>query len=104
MEFNPDPSKQAKELLYSCEKNSPNHPSLFFNGTGVPKVNEQKYLGLILDSKLSFEKHINEKNHLKPTLAIKMEKLFYCIFTRIRQNGNFEKKIENIFEKFLNFF
>ena len=38
-----------------------NHPSLFFNGTVVPKVNEQKHLGLILDSKLSFERHINEK-------------------------------------------
>ena len=39
MEFNPDPNKQATELLFSCEKNSPNHPSLFFNGTVVPKVN-----------------------------------------------------------------
>jgi len=61
MEFNPDPNKQATELLFSCKKNSPNHPSLFFNGTVVPKVNEQKHLGLILDSKLSFERHLNEK-------------------------------------------
>ena len=63
MEFNPTPNKQAIELLFSCKKNSPNHPSLFFNGTVVPKVNEQKHLGLILDSKLSFERHTNEKNH-----------------------------------------
>ena len=55
MEFNPDPNKQATELLFSCKRNSPNHPSLFFNGTVVPKVTEQKHLGLILDSKLSFE-------------------------------------------------
>ena len=61
MEFNPDPSKQATELLFSCKRNSPNHPSLFFNGTVVPKVTEQKHLGLVLDSKLSFERHINEK-------------------------------------------
>ena len=61
MEFNPDPNKQATELLFSCKRNSPNHPSLFFNDTVVPKVTEQKYLGLILDSKLSFERHINEK-------------------------------------------
>ena len=61
MEFNPDPNKQATELLFSCKRNSPNHPSLFFNGTVVPKVTEQKHLGLILDSKLSFERHINEK-------------------------------------------
>ena len=61
MEFNPDPNKQAAELLFSCKKNSPNHPSLFFNGTVVPKVNEQKHLGLTLGSKLSFERHLNEK-------------------------------------------
>ena len=62
MEFNPDPNKQATVLLFSCTKNSPNHPSLFFDGTVVPKVNGQKQLGLILDSKWSFERHLNEKN------------------------------------------
>ena len=46
-----DPNKQVTELLYFCKKDSPNHPSLFFNGTVVPKVNEQKCRGLILDSK-----------------------------------------------------
>ena len=49
MKFNPDPNKQATKLLFSCKKNSPYHPSLFFNDSVVPKVNEQKYLGLILD-------------------------------------------------------
>ena len=61
MKFNPDLNKQATELLFSCKKNSPNHPSLFFNESVVPKVKEQKHLGLTLDSKLSFERHVNEK-------------------------------------------
>ena len=61
MEFNPDPSKQATEVLFSCKKFSPHHPQLIINGTAVANVNEQKHLGLILDSKLSFEKHLNEK-------------------------------------------
>ena len=61
MEFNPDPTKQATEVLFSCKKSSPNHPQLIFNGIAVAKVNDQKHLGLILDSRLSFEKHINEK-------------------------------------------
>ena len=61
MEFNPDPTKQAAEVLFSCKKSSPNHPQLIFNGIAVAKVNDQKHLGLILDSRLSFEKHINEK-------------------------------------------
>ena len=61
MEFNPDPTKQASEVIFSCKKSSPNHPQLIFNGTVVAKVNEQKHLGLILDSNLSFKKHLNEK-------------------------------------------
>ena len=60
MEFNPDPTKQASEVLFSCKKSNPNHPQLIFNGTTVTKVNDQKHLGLILDSSLSFEKHLNE--------------------------------------------
>ena len=61
MEFNPDPTIQATEVLFSCKKSNPNHPQLIFNGTTVTKVNDQKHLGLILDSSLSFEKHLNEK-------------------------------------------
>ena len=61
MEFNPDPTKQATEVLFSCKKTSPNHPQLIFNGIAVAKVNDQKHLGLILDSRLSFEKHLNGK-------------------------------------------
>ena len=61
MEFNPDPSKQATEVLFSCKKVKPNHPQLTFHGTIVTKINDQKHLGLTLDSKLYFEKHVNEK-------------------------------------------
>ena len=59
MEFNPEPTKQATEVLFSCMKSSPNHPQLISNGTFAAKVNEQKHLGLIHDSNLSFEKHLN---------------------------------------------
>ena len=61
MEFNPDPTKQATEVLFSCKKNRPNHPQLISNGTDVVKVNEQKHLGLIFEPGLSFEKHLSEK-------------------------------------------
>ena len=61
MEFNPDPTKQANEILISCKKSSPNHPRLIFNGFAVVKVNEQKHLGLVLEPSLSFEKHLNGK-------------------------------------------
>ena len=61
MEFNPYPTKQATEVLFSCKLNCPNHPQLIFNGSAGAKANEQKHLGLILDSRLSFEKHLSEK-------------------------------------------
>ena len=61
MEFNPDPTKQASEILFSWKKSCPNHPQLICIGTSVAKVNEQKHSGVILDSKFTFEKHLNEK-------------------------------------------
>ena len=61
MEFNPDPTKQANEVLFSCKKTPPNHPPLFFNGAQVTRVNEHKHLGLILENNLSFEKHLDGK-------------------------------------------
>ena len=33
-----------------------------FNGSIVAKMNDQKHLGLLLDSSLSFKKQVNEKN------------------------------------------
>ena len=61
LEFNPDPMKQANEALFSCKKSIPYHPRLTFNRSVVTKVNEQKHLGLVLNSDLSFGKHLNEK-------------------------------------------
>ena len=61
IEFNPDPIKQATEVLFSCKKNSVSHPQLYFNGSAVVKVNDQKHLGLTLEPGLSFEKHLSEK-------------------------------------------
>ena len=60
-EFNPDPTKQATEVLFSCKKSNSIHPQILFNGTVVVTMSEQKQSGLVLDSKLSFEKHLNEK-------------------------------------------
>ena len=61
IEFNPDHIKQATEVIFSCKKNSVNHPPLTFNGDAVVKVIEQKHLGLTLEPGLSFEKHLSEK-------------------------------------------
>ena len=51
----------STEVLFFCKKSTPNHPHLIFNGIVVERVKEQKHLGLVLESSLSFEKHLNEK-------------------------------------------
>ena len=61
MSFNPDPTKPAEEIIFSRKRGCQNHPPLFFNNEEVKQVNEHKHLGLILDSKLTFSSHINEK-------------------------------------------
>ena len=61
MIFNPDASKQDQEIVFSRKANSGNHETVCFNNVPVIRKNIQKYLGLFLDSKLSFFDHINEK-------------------------------------------
>ena len=76
---NPEPNK------------SPIHYPLFFNG--IARVVEQKHLGLILDPKLTFVKHIISKSkvarknidvlkQLSPYLLLKTIDQLYKIFVR----------------------
>ena len=93
MSFNPDPTKQAEEILFSCKRKSPNHPPIYFNGTEVKRVIHHKHLGLILDPKLSFTKHINEKivvarkgigamKHIATYLPLKTRDQIYKMYVR----------------------
>ena len=63
MSFNPDRTKQAQEIIFSRKKNATTHPPLFFNNSEIKLSSNQKHLGLTLDSKLSFNEHINDKIH-----------------------------------------
>ena len=59
--FNPDITKQAVEVIFS-NKNIPSDPlPLTFNNIPVKRVLETKHLGLILDSKINFKQHIDDK-------------------------------------------
>ena len=61
MQFNPDATKQATELLFSHKIKPVIHPPLSFNGNIICQVDEHKHLGITLDKKLTFKSHINEK-------------------------------------------
>ena len=63
MSFNPDRTKQAQEIIFSRKKNATTHPPLFFNNSEIKLSSNQKHLELTLDSKLSFNEHINDKTN-----------------------------------------
>ena len=47
--FNPDPSKQAQETIFSRKLKKATHPPLIFNNNNVSQVSFQTHLGVILD-------------------------------------------------------
>ena len=61
MSFNPDPSKKAVEIYFSRRHLKANVPIISFNNTDIKTSECQKHLGLILDSKLFFNYHLDEK-------------------------------------------
>ena len=61
MLFNPDPSKQALEIIFSTKLITTQPPILTFNNSIVSSKESHKHLGMILDKKLSFDHHLREK-------------------------------------------
>ena len=61
MSFNPDPTKQAQEVIFSRKLMKPIHPLIKFNNLHAQSASSQKHLGLILDEKLNFEYHLKVK-------------------------------------------
>ena len=63
MQSNPDPNKEANEVVFSRKSDSENvfHPSIKFNNNSIAKCPNQKHLGIVLDSKLNFNSHVDEK-------------------------------------------
>ena len=61
MLFNPDLSKQAVEVVFSKKRTKSIVLPLTFNGIAVKQADETKHLGIILDSKLNFKLHLDEK-------------------------------------------
>ena len=61
MSVNRDPNKQAIEVCLSNKHDKGNYPPLDFNSIDAQLVDRQKHLDLVLDSKLNFNEHIENK-------------------------------------------
>ena len=71
MSFNPDPSKQAQEVIFSRKIQKTCHSYIYFNNKSVKQVPSQKHLGMILDTKLNFQEHLkNILNKVNKTIRL----------------------------------
>ena len=61
MLFNLDPTKQATEVCFSHKRDNVPLEPLTFNNNKIQSAPAQKHQGLILDSKLDFNQHIDDK-------------------------------------------
>ena len=61
MSFNPDPSKQAVEVIFSRKRAAQHHQPIYFNNSPVAPSLVHKHLGLFLDNQLNFQHHLKEK-------------------------------------------
>ena len=57
MSFNPDVSKQAQKIAFSCRSQKLAHPPVLFNNVPVKRCFIQKHL----DEKFNFDHHVKEK-------------------------------------------
>ena len=61
MVFNPDLTKQAIEVIFSCKNEKLDHPDLSFGGIPIARQPYTKHLGIYLDARSNVSKHIKEK-------------------------------------------
>ena len=63
-QFNPDPNKLVSEVIFSRKPSSNNlsYPPIKFNNNEISKCLHQKHLGIVLDSKLNFNAHVDQKS------------------------------------------
>ena len=63
MQFDPDPNKQANEIVFSCKLVSENlsYPPVKFNSNNITRCSHQKHLAVVLDSNRNFNTLINQK-------------------------------------------
>ena len=102
MQFNPDKNKQAVQVIFSQKKEAIPHPPVFFNGSEVVVKMEHTHLGMILDSKLSFQSHVREAI-IKARKDIRLDVLDQIYKLYVRPHLDYGELFINFGEPFHNF-
>ena len=63
MQFNPDQNKQAQKLYFSKKAGNKKLLDLNFNKSNVASSPSVKQLGMLLDSRLNFNEHVQSKTN-----------------------------------------
>ena len=63
MQFNPDRNKQAQEIYFSKKAGNQKSLDLTFNKSNVASSPSVKHLGMLLDSRLNFNEHVQSKTN-----------------------------------------
>ena len=63
MQFNSDRNKQAQELYFSKKAGNQKLLDLTFNKSNVASSSSVKHLGMLLDSRLNFNEHVQSKTN-----------------------------------------
>ena len=61
MKFNPDPNRQAQEVHFSNRSNKDSSLFITFNNSKVETISSLKHLERILDERLNFNEHLENK-------------------------------------------
>ena len=81
MSFNPDPNKTATEVIFSRKKTQHPHPAIYFNNFPISSKPSTKHLGMVLDAKLNFNAHLNDKI-CKANKGISIIRKLHCELSR----------------------
>ena len=57
-------TEKTVAMFFSKRRNQNVHPNIYVGGQAIKNVDEFKYLGVILDSTLTFKKHIKNMCHI----------------------------------------
>ena len=63
VQFNPDRNRQAQELYFSKKAGNQKSLDLTFNKSNVASSPSVKHLGMLLDSRLNFNEHVQSKTN-----------------------------------------
>ena len=69
--FNPDTSKKAQEVIFSCKVKVTAHLQLVFNNNPIHETAAQKHLGMFFNFKLNFQEYFeNMLNKFNKTIGL----------------------------------